>query len=122
MSKPNSRAVAEARGRRAEQVAALFLQLKGYRIIARRFKTKTGEIDLIARRKNVLAMVEVKQRQSREAAEASIHPASLKRIESAAAQFLNSRRQYDACDVRFDVIFVLPRFKITHITDAWRTY
>jgi putative endonuclease len=122
MRKPTKKAQAEKRGRRAENWAALYLQLKGYRVLARRYKTKSGEIDLIARRGNVLAMVEVKQRATLAAAHESLHPASLRRIENAAAQFLNIRRSYENCDIRFDVIFVLPKLRIKHIMDAWRAY
>lgn len=122
MVKAAKRIQAEKRGRRAELWAALFLQVRGYRILARRFKTKSGEIDLIVRRKNVLAMVEVKQRHTLEAAHESLHPAALKRIENAAAQYLNAHRSYENCDVRFDVVFVLPRLRIKHLTDAWRAY
>ena len=122
MRKPTKKVQAEKRGRRAEAWAALYLQIKGYRILARRYKTKSGEIDLIVRRGNVLAMVEVKQRTNLAAAHESLHPASLRRIENAAAQFLNTQRTYENCDVRFDVIFVLPGLRIKHIPDAWRTY
>lgn len=122
MSKTGKRAKAERRGRRAEFWAALYLQLKGYRVLERRYKTKSGEIDLIVRRSNVVAMVEVKQRSTLEAAHESLYQASLKRIEHAAAQFLNSRRKYEDCDIRFDVVFVLPGLKIKHLIDAWRAY
>jgi len=122
MPKSTERIAAEKRGRRAESLAALFLQLKGYRVIARRYKTKSGEIDLIVRRGNVIAMVEVKQRKTLEAAQESLHPASLKRIENAAADFLNMRRSYANCDIRFDIVFVLPGLRIKHIIDAWRAY
>ena len=122
MPKAKKRIAAEKRGRRAETFAGLYLQLKGYHILARRYKTKSGEIDLIVRRGNIVAMVEVKQRHSLEAAQESIHPSSLKRIEKAAAQFLNTRQQNENCDVRFDVIFVMPGFRIKHMPDAWRVY
>lgn len=122
MRKTTKKAQAEKRGRRAETWAALYLQLKGYRILARRYKTKSGEIDLIARRGNVVAMVEVKQRASFAAAHESLHPASLRRIENTADQYLNTHQTYENCDVRFDVIFVLPGLRIKHLTDAWRAY
>ena len=49
-------------GQKAETLAALWLRLKGYRILARRFRAPPGEIDLVARRGRVLALVEVKAR------------------------------------------------------------
>lgn len=51
-----------ARGHAAERIAVLSLRLKGYRILARRFKTKVGEVDIIARRGCCIAFIEVKQR------------------------------------------------------------
>lgn len=122
MAKAAKRIEAEKRGRRAENWAALFLQLKGYRILARRYKTKSGEIDLIARRGKTIAMIEVKQRETLEEAYDSLHPGSLGRIENTAAQFLSAHRAYVNCDIRFDVVFVLPGLRIKHLADAWRAY
>ncbi|NNC35966.1 MAG: YraN family protein [Acidimicrobiales bacterium] len=122
MSRDNPRITAEKRGRRAETYAALYLRMKGYKIIKRRYKTRSGEIDIIAWRRNVIAIVEVKQRPTLEAAQESLHAGSLRRIESAAAQFRQTNRIYEDCDVRFDVIFVLRRLKIKHVLDAWRAY
>ena len=53
---------AEKRGHRSECYAAWALRLKGWRIVAKRFKTKTGEVDIIARRRDLIIMVEVKAR------------------------------------------------------------
>lgn len=108
------------RGRLAEFVAALFLRLCGYRILARRFATHVGEIDLIARRGRTLAFVEVKARASHAEALAALRPGQRRRIERAAAQFLAGRPALaDAC-IRFDLVtigrFGLPR----HVVDAWR--
>ncbi len=61
-NRDKAKQIAEARGRRAENVAALYLRLKGYRILARRAKLFCGEIDLIARRSDTLAFIEVKYR------------------------------------------------------------
>lgn len=72
MSEPRSgtleRQRAERRGRRAEKIAAWFLRAKGYAVLARRYKTPVGEIDLVARRGRTLAFVEVKARKEGEAA------------------------------------------------------
>ena len=61
-SKTLSRRRSERAGRRAEWIGALILTLKGYRILARRFRVHSGEIDLIARRGDVIAFIEVKAR------------------------------------------------------------
>jgi putative endonuclease len=116
------RSAAEKRGRRAETIAALWLQFKGYRILERRYKTKLGEIDLIARRGKILAIVEVKQRKDLVSAYESLHPQALKRIERAAARFLNDRSALHTCDVRYDALFVLPGLRVKHLKDAWRSY
>jgi len=118
----NKRINAEKRGRRAETMAAILLTLKGYKILQRRYKTKLGEIDIIAKRGNVLAMVEVKQRSDLISAHESLQPQSLQRIERAADQFVNSKPKLRDCDVRFDAVFVLPGLRIKHIMDAWRPY
>ena len=111
---------AEARGRRAETLAAIFLMAKGYRILEKRYKVYGGEIDIIAKRGNVLAIIEVKQRADIRAAHESLYPAALARIEDAASQYQGRHSFAQNMDMRFDAVFVLPRFKILHIKDAWR--
>lgn len=68
MTELGKRHKAYRRGHSAERLAALALMLKGYRIIGRRYRTKLGEIDLIARRKDVVLIVEVKARTTLEQA------------------------------------------------------
>lgn len=110
----------DARGRRAEWFAAGWLQLKGYRILARRFATPVGEIDLIARRGGLLVFVEVKQRETLANALAAVRPAQQRRIERAASYFLAGRADLATLDMRFDVVAfgdgLLPR----HVTGAWQ--
>ena len=120
--KSNTRIRAEKRGRRAETMAAIFLTLKGYKILERRLKTKLGEIDLIAKRGNLLVMVEVKQRPDIISAHESLHPQSLKRIERAAHQYINARPKFSCLEVRYDAVFVLPGFRMKHVQEAWRPY
>ena len=57
-----SREKAEKHGHVAEFVALMYLRLKGYRLLAQRFKTPQGEVDLIMRRRDVTAFIEVKAR------------------------------------------------------------
>lgn len=108
-------------GLRAETVAAWILRLKGYRIVARRLRTPVGEIDLVARRGAVLAIVEVKARADAAAAAGSIGDRQRRRLERAAAWVL--ARQPDAARlaVRFDVILVMPRRLPRHLVAAWMT-
>ena len=80
----SSRAEREARGRRGEALAAWYLRLKGWRILAKRVKTPRGEIDLIARRGNVVAFVEVKWRASGAELDHSIDAYRLRRVLAAA--------------------------------------
>lgn len=115
------RAAAFAFGLSAETRAAWLLRLKGYRILARRAKHPVGEIDLIAKRGNLLAFVEVKARHSAGEAIHAITPNQRRRIERAAEAFVAHRPALSACDWRFDVVAidggaVWPH----HIADAWR--
>ncbi len=57
-----TREKAEKRGHFAELVALTYLRLKGYRLLAQRFKSPQGEVDLIMRRRDVTAFIEVKAR------------------------------------------------------------
>ncbi|MFQ5775778.1 MAG: YraN family protein [Kiloniellaceae bacterium] len=111
---------AYGRGRSAERRAAWWLRLKGYRILARGVRVPLGEIDLVARRGRVLALVEVKARPSLAAAHEALGPRQRRRIERAAAVFLQRRPDLAALDLRFDVVLIAPRRPPRHIADAWR--
>jgi len=104
----NRRKKAYKKGLRAEVLAALYLRLKGYRIIARRFKTHAGEIDLIARRGNLVAIVEVKARDTEQQAHEAITLAAQRRIEAAADIWLARQSDYARLSLRFDVIIIRP--------------
>ena len=110
-------------GRRAEMLAAVYLIFKGYRILARRFRTKSGEIDIVARRKNVVIAVEVKQRLTRAAADESISAESETRISSALEQFIAGRKSLQQLGLRCDVIYFIgarPSLRrAVHIVDAF---
>ena len=107
------------RGLKAESMAALWLRLKGYKILARRYKTKVGEIDLIARKANIICFVEVKARATKEQALESITPAMRQRIERAALYYV-SHNNVTNCDLRFDLVTVTPPFLIHHLDNAWQ--
>ena len=110
----------DAAGRRAEFISAWLLRLKGYRVLAQRFKTPVGEIDLIAKRASVIAFIEVKARPSAAAALESVSARQRRRIARAALVFLQKRPAFGDYDMRFDVILVAPRQLPHHIIDAWR--
>lgn len=109
------------RGLRAETVAAWLLRLKGYRILARRVETPAGEIDLVARRGRLVAIVEVKARTTLDMAAASVTPRQQRRIARAAEAWLARAPRYTGCDVRFDLIAIAPGRLPRHIADAWRS-
>ncbi len=110
---------AERGGRRAEALAALWLQLKGWTILARRARTPLGEVDLIARRGRTLAFVEVKARASQAEAEHALDDYRLRRV-AAAAQALAPRYARDGDTLRIDAIFIVPRRWPRHMPDVWR--
>ncbi len=96
------------RGVRAEKLAALWLRCKGFHIAERRFKTKCGEIDLIARRGNLVLIVEVKARSTLAEAMEAVSRMNEKRIEAAADIWLARQKDYALLSVRFDLIAILP--------------
>ena len=114
------RRLAYGRGRRAEMIAAWWLRLKGYRILAHGFRVAVGEIDLIARRGRTLALVEVKARADMETARTAINARQRRRIERAAISFLQRHPALAKCDIRFDVMLLAPCRPPRHLTDAWR--
>jgi len=96
---------------------------QGYRIVARRFRSKRGEVDLVASRRGVLAFVEVKRRRGEVEARESVGYKQRKRIEAAAADWLAKNQRTgkkSPAGVRFDVIAIVPWRLPTHIKDAWR--
>lgn len=115
-----SREKAERRGRRGETAAALWLQLKGYAVLARRLRTPMGEVDLIARRGRTLAFVEVKTRARAEAGLEAVSFSSQQRIAAAAAYWLAARPSLAALDLRYDLVVIAPWSPPLHMRDAWR--
>ena len=107
------------KGLMAEMKAALWLRRRGYKLLAWRYKTKRGEIDLIALEGNTLVFVEVKQRASLTAAAEAIDPRSRQRIWQAAELYLQAHPQYTDCDMRFDAIMLAAGSEIQHLPSAW---
>ena len=112
----------EKAGRRAENLACLYLRLKGYRILERRFKVRGGEVDIIAARGKTIAMIEVKQRASEAAAEMSVSFENQSRLMDAAEIYINRERSLHGTDfeLRYDFLYVIGRWKIRHITNAFQ--
>lgn len=118
-SNPSDRRLAaELFGRRGETLAAWFLRLKGYRILASRFRTPAGEIDLVARHFRTLVFVEVKARRSGSLADAWL-AVNDRRISRAADYFLARHPCYAGSDMRFDVIFLAPMTWPRHVVNAF---
>jgi len=112
---------AERSGRRAELLCIWLLRLKGYRILARRFRVPSGEIDLIARRGRVVVAVEVKARAALETAAEAIRARQRRRIARAFEHFLARRPDLAQLDRRFDVVTVAKRRWPRHVTNAWQS-
>ncbi|HEV3395054.1 MAG TPA: YraN family protein [Xanthobacteraceae bacterium] len=114
-----ARRAAFARGLSAESRAALLLIAKGYRIAARRWKTPVGEIDIVARRRNLLVFVEVKARAGFDAAAFAVTPHQRRRILAAARAWL-ARHPDDATRaMRFDAVLVVPWRLPRHVPGAF---
>ncbi len=104
----------------AETLCAWTLRAKGYRILARGYRISGGEIDIIARRGNTLAVVEVKARQNAANAAYALSHRQQKRITRVASAFIQSSPGASELYVRFDVMLVSPWRAPSHIVDAWR--
>jgi putative endonuclease len=113
------RLLAERRGRRGEALAAWYLRLKGWRIVAQRLKTPRGEVDLIARRGRTVAFVEVKWRARAEELGLAIDAHRLRRV-AAAANAVAPRYARDGDDLRIDVVLLAPGRWPRHIVNAWQ--
>lgn len=114
----------EKAGRRAESLACLYLRLKGYRILERRFKVRQGEVDIVARKGKIIAMVEVKQRATDEAADQSVSYENQTRLMDAGEIYIHQNRDLQGVDfeIRYDFLYVIGRWKIRHITNAFQGY
>ncbi len=113
-------AAARTSGRNAEWRAALYLMLKGYRILGFRLKTPVAEIDLLALRGKTLAVVEVKQRLALEAALECVTFDQRDRLRRAGQMIAARRPGLRQVDIRIDLIALAPGRWPRHITDAWK--
>lgn len=105
----------------AESRAAAYLIAKGFRILARRWKSPAGEIDIVARRRHLLIFVEVKARNTLDAAAESLLVRQQRRIAAAAEIWLAAYPDPAIRDFRFDAVLVAPGKMPRHITGAFET-
>lgn len=105
-------------GRRAEALCALVLQLKGYRVLARRARTPVGEVDILAARGRILVAVEVKARPDTTLALTALSARQRARI-IRAASLLAAQRGLQHRDLRFDLMLARPWRWPRHIVNAW---
>ena len=103
----------------AESVAAIFLGAKGYRTIARRWKSPVGEIDLVIKRGRLIVFVEVKARKDFDQAAESVLVRQRRRIVAAAQAWLAAHPEHAGYDMRFDAVLVSPGRVPQHIVSAF---
>ena len=114
-----ARVAAFRTGISAEARAAAFLMAKGYRILAKRFRTPHGEIDIVARKRNLLAFVEVKARASLDEAAYAVTPRQQARIIAAASAWLAAHPEHAEFELRFDAMLIAPRHLPRHLLAAF---
>lgn len=106
-------------GLSAESRAAALLMAKGYRILAKRFRTPHGEIDIVARKRSLLAFVEVKARASLDDAAYAVTPRQQQRIIDAAQAWLMAHPEHAEFELRFDAILIAPKSLPRHLLAAF---
>jgi putative endonuclease len=106
-------------GLSAESRAAALLIAKGYRILAKRYRTPHGEIDLVVKRRNLIAFVEVKARASLDEAAYAVTPRQQGRIINAAQAWLAAHPDHAELELRFDAILIAPRRLPRHLLAAF---
>ena len=109
----------ERKGRRAEWLAALALLLKGYRIAALRYRTPVGEIDLVARKGDLIAFVEVKARKDLASGVDAVSYPAQRRIAAAADLFISRQKDSARLSWRHDIVVVSPWRWPVHLEDAF---
>jgi putative endonuclease len=107
-------------GRRSEVLCALWLMLKGYRLLGFRLKTPLGEIDLLAQKRGVVAVIEVKRRASLDEALGAVSPLQRERLTRAARSLVARRPALAGAAIRLDLIALAPGRLPRHIRGAWR--
>jgi putative endonuclease len=106
-------------GLSAETRAVAYLMAKGYRVLARRFRSPYGEIDIVAQRRGLIAFVEVKARGSLDDAAWAVTPRQQQRIINAAQAWLMAHPEHAGFDLRFDAMLIAPRRLPRHLVAAF---
>ena len=119
---PNARRgrYAHARGIDAEAAACIALEHDGWAVLERRLRTPAGEIDIVAQRHGLLAIVEVKARPTLATAAAALSPRQRARLLAAAEIVLAAHPTWGAAGVRFDLLVVDAAGQVRRIADAFR--
>ncbi|WP_174802303.1 YraN family protein [Martelella limonii] len=115
----DSRRKAERRGRSAERIAILYLRFKFYRIMATRYKTHAGEVDIIARKGDLAVFIEVKARREAQVALDAVTPSAMRRIRAASDVWLSRQPDFARLSQRYDIIACLPGRLPRHFPDAF---
>jgi putative endonuclease len=118
--RPLARQRAQRRGRLAEWLCVWHLRLRGWHILARGWRCPAGEIDILARRGRVLAVIEDKARGEFASAASALSPRQRRRITRAAEAFLLQHSDLSGLDLRFDLMLVAPLRPPRHLGGAWR--
>ncbi len=113
-------AKARRTGRRAEWWCALWLMAQGYRLLGFRLRTPQGEIDILAVRSGVVAVIEVKRRRTLDEALEAVGSAQRRRLIAAAGRLSARRPDLAHMPIRLDLIALAPGRLPRHIADAWR--
>ncbi len=112
-----------ALGKSGEKLAVAFLKKKGYRILSVNFRTRSGEIDIIAEHKNIIIFIEVKSRSTDSFGSPvqAVTPRKQRQISKVALEYISIHNFFDT-DARFDVISIYYQNKkavIDHILNAF---
>lgn len=116
--KQNKKRSAHNYGKYAELLACIYLSLKGYRIVERRYKTKIGEIDLIAIKNKTVIFIEIKARKNKNIDEVLLKQ-QMTRITKAASLFIIKNKKFYNYSIRFDLVIVRSFIAFSHIKNAW---
>jgi len=115
-----------AKGRRGEDRAALYLKMRGYKIVDRNVRAGRGELDIVSLKDETLVFVEVKAHQSREQGLLAVNSDKCERLRSAANAYLGKRPKFTGLQCRFDLIILTPRDglnpfpSVEHLQDVFR--